>query len=449
MRDHRIVELVEGRLARIAGRVLSVGPASEDPSRWRIALADATGQIDCVGEGPAPVTGDIVSLHGVRTSLDFEVQSLESLLHPLRSPFSDPEWRRLSDPAHRRRLEARAALIGAVRSWFVENGFTEVETGQLVDEPGQEPTLDPFVVSGHRSLITSPELRMKRMLCAGFERIFELSHAFRDGLGERSHLHHPEFTMLEWYRAYDDEWAIVRDLEGLLPALAVAAVPWRASAATFSGASAATIQWSPPFEVISVADAFLRFASVDLEPFLDRDFAAFRTSARAAGVRAVTDDEDAESLFFRVMLDLVEPHLGAGRPTILHGYPAQMAALARVDESDPRVARRFELYVDGVELANAFFELNDPIEQARRFAEDRAKKRSESRDPGPMPERFLAALEGGMPPSAGIALGVDRLVMRLLGVDRIDDVLAFPDRDPSVGDAEDRDVGGAGFRSPV
>ncbi len=337
---------------------------------------------------------------------------------------------RLRDPRLRDRLARRARLTRAIRAYFDAEGFLEVETGQLVDEPGQEPYLLPVDVTApsggaRRTLITSPELRMKRLLAAGFERIFELSHCFRSGVGERSDLHHPEFTLLEWYRARADDAALIADVERLLPFCAERVAPDDARPPRARDGS--SLDLDRGVERISVRDAFRRDAGVDLEPFLDGDFARFRASARAAGVGGVRDDEDPESLFFRILLDRVEPKLGRPRPTVLTHYPASMAALAVLDESDPRTARRFELYLDGVELANAFVELTDPAEQRRRFESDRAKKRALGLDPGPMPERFLSALAHGLPPCAGIALGVDRLLMALIGARRIDDVLAFPD----------------------
>jgi lysyl-tRNA synthetase class 2 len=324
----------------------------------------------------------------------------------------------LQRPEVRENARKRALLNRAIRAFFDARGFLEVETGQLVDEPGQEPHLEPFTVraagDGGRFLITSPELRMKRLLAAGFERIYELGHCFRDGLGERSDLHHREFTMLEWYRAGAGADALVADLEGLLPACAAAL-------------GGAHVRLDAPFERLSVAEAFARHAGVDLEPFLDGDADAFRAGVRRSGYSGVADGEAAETLFFRVFLDRVEPRLGRERPTVLDGWPAAMAALARLDPADPRRALRFELYVGGVELANAFTELTDAAEQRRRFVRDRAVKRAAGRDPGPLPERFLSAL-AHMPAAAGIALGVDRLLMLLAGAARIDDVLLFPER---------------------
>jgi lysyl-tRNA synthetase class 2 len=262
---------------------------------------------------------------------------------------------------------------------------------------------------------------MKRLLAAGFERIYELSHAFRSGPGECSDWHQPEFTLLEWYRAFADQEALIADLEALLPHVAeeVAGRP-------VLRLGERRLELGRPFERLTVSQAFARHAGIDLEPFLDGDAVRFRAAARAARFQ-VADDEDAETLFFRVLLDRVEHRLGVERPTILSGYPAQLAALARIDPDDPRVCRRFECYVLGVELSNAFEELNDAVLQRRRFEAERRRKREGGGACGPMPEKFLAALSRGLPPAAGIALGVDRLLMLLIGAPRLADTLPFPE----------------------
>jgi lysyl-tRNA synthetase class 2 len=323
-------------------------------------------------------------------------------------------------------LEQRARLKRAVADSFDRAGFLEVETGQLVGEPGQEPTLDPFVVAGRDAprawLVTSPELRMKRMLAAGYRRIYELSHCFRSGRGETSPWHEPEFTMLEWYRVGDDasEATILDDVARVLAdgaaALGVSAIEREAT----------TIAIDRGFETLTVHQAFARHARVDLDFFLDGDFAAFRRQAYGAGIAARHTDDDAESLFFRILLERVEPKLGRERPTVLRAWPATMAALARLDPKDPRVALRFEVYVAGIELANGFVELTDPVEQRERIVAERARKHADGRDPGPFPERFLRALAHGLPPCCGIALGFDRLLLLLTGAPQIADLTPFP-----------------------
>ena len=345
----------------------------------------------------------------------------------------DRVLRRLAEPALRRRLEQRAALNRAIRVCFDARGFLEVETGQLVDEPGQEPTLDPFACSGRdesgpRFLVTSPELRMKQLLAAGYERIYELVHCFRSGRGESSPLHNTEFTMLEWYRAGAGEAEITADLEALFAA-GVGSI----GAGAEIERDGHRIALDRGIERLSVAAAFVRHADIDITPFLDDDAGGFREVCRRAGVASRATDADPESLFFRVMLERVEPHLGRTRPTLLTGYPARLAALARLDPADPRLAQRFECYVAGVELANGFVELTDAAEQERRFAREREAKRASGRNPGLYPARFLRALTHGLPDCAGIALGVDRLLMLLTGAAGITELLAFPDSEVGSG----------------
>jgi elongation factor P--(R)-beta-lysine ligase len=345
----------------------------------------------------------------------------------------DRVLRRLADPALRRRLEQRAALNRALRACFDARGFLEVETGQLVDEPGQEPTLDPFTCHGRdevaaRYLITSPELRMKQLLAAGYPRIYELTHCFRSGRGESSPLHNTEFTLLEWYRAGAGEAEIVADIEALVAAGARAL---GAGNAIQRGSYRVALDCG--IERLTVAEAFARFAGIDLEPFLRGEGDAFRAACYQAGIASRATDADPESLFFRVMLERIEPRLGAERPTILSAYPASMAALAALDPADPRLAQRFECYVAGVELGNGFVELTDAEEQRRRFEIERAKKRATGRDPGVYPARFLRALAHGLPASAGIALGVDRLLMLLTGASGVTELLPFPDAELGCG----------------
>jgi lysyl-tRNA synthetase class 2 len=244
---------------------------------------------------------------------------------------------------------------------------------------------------------------------------------FRDG--ERSATHHPEFTMLEWYRAGSDYRTLMDDCEGLL-----------ATCADVAGAPA--LRWNgrtcdprAAWQRLSVAEAFARYAGIDLmatAPDPDAPDVALLTRAAAAVGIAAHDGDDWESLFFRIFLERIEPALGTPAPTLLYDYPIGMAALARPSARDARVAERFELYVAGLELANAFSELTDPVEQRRRFDADLATKQRLYGERYPIDEDFLAALGAGFPDSAGIALGVDRLVMLVCGADRIDDVLWAP-----------------------
>ncbi|MGD9539749.1 EF-P lysine aminoacylase EpmA [Methylocystis sp.] len=336
---------------------------------------------------------------------------------------ASPWWARDVYADRKPFLKARTAIAAAVRRFLAAEGFAEVETAALQLSGGNETHLSAFATeligaSGERSrlyLHTSPEFSCKKLLAAGEERIFTLAHVFRNR--ERSALHHPEFTMLEWYRAGAPTLRLIEDCAGLL-----------ASAARAAGAS--DFSWRgrtcDPFEepqIVSVCEAFATHASIDLAALLgDRDGLA-RAAARD-GIR-VADDDGWSDLFSKIMSEKIEPMLGCERPTILTDYPASEAALARVNPDDPRFADRFELYVCGVELANGFAELTDPAEQRRRFEAQMAEKRRIYGEAYPIDEDFLAAL-AEMPEACGVALGFDRLVMLATGAERIEQVLWTP-----------------------
>ncbi len=338
-------------------------------------------------------------------------------------------WRRERFDPRRERLETRARIMTGLRSWFDQAEFLEVETPALQVSPGLETHLQPFATDlvtpegthRRRYLHTSPEFAMKKLLVAGLPRIFQFAHVFRNG--ERSRTHSPEFIMLEWYRAGAAYDALMTDCEALLRlACGRAGTP-----ALRHGDRIASP--AEPFERLTVADAFTRHAGIDVlatapDP-LSPSVALLAAAARAQGIQPHAEDTW-EDLFFRIMLDRIEPHLGIGRPTFLIDYPISMAALARPKPTDPRVAERFELYACGVELANAFSELTDPKLQRRRFEADMDLREQIYGDRLPIDEDFLAALAHGMPDSAGIALGVDRLVMLATGADSIGDVTWVP-----------------------
>jgi lysyl-tRNA synthetase class 2 len=329
-------------------------------------------------------------------------------------------------------LAARSAIARAFRGWFEARGFTEVETAALQVSPGNETHLHALAATltapqGERAplyLRTSPEFAAKKLLAAGERRIFELARVWRNR--ERGALHHPEFTLLEWYRADEPYQALMDDCAALI---ALAAETAGATAFEFRG------RGCDPFaapERITVAEAFDRFAGVDLMASTpasgapDRD--ALARGAVAAGVRVAADDSWSD-IFSRVLVEKIEPALGVGRPTILCEYPLPEAALARPKPGDPRVAERFELYACGVELANCFGELTDAAEQRRRFEADMDEKQRLYGERYPIDEDFLAAL-AEMPPASGAALGFDRLVMLATGAARVDDVIWTPLPEP-------------------
>ena len=342
-------------------------------------------------------------------------------------------WRRDQFALKRPRLLARNAALAAIRRWFEDQGFVEVETPALQVSPGMEvhlqafaTTLDePFAERSRRFYLhTSPEFAMKKLLAAGETRLFQLARVFRNG--ERAATHHPEFTMLEWYRADADWSALIADCEGILRTVLAAVPPLLSSGLLRSQGRSAALE--APFERLSVAEAFQRHAEIDLYATAPNPRAPDATllAAQARRVGVSTQPQDSwEDVFFKIFLDRVEPKLGLGRPTILHSYPASMAALARIDPADPRVAERCELFVAGLEIANGFGELTDPVEQRRRFEIDMAKREALYGERFPIDEDFIAAV-GAMPRATGMALGLDRLLMLATGAARIEDVLWAP-----------------------
>lgn len=334
---------------------------------------------------------------------------------------AQPWWHPEALARRRPYLEARARVVAGIRAFFTERGFLEVETPCLQVAPGMEVHLRAFateltdaldrVPPRRLYLHTSPEFAMKKLLAGGLPRIFQMARVFRNG--DISPTHSPEFTMLEWYRAGATYTDLMDDVEALFAACGE----------------------KRPVERLSVAEAFVRHCEgLDILGTVADPFAAepppeaLRAAAARLGVH-VGEGDGWEDAFFHIFLARIEPHLGLDGPVILYDWPACMAALSRRKPSDPRVCERFEVYVGGLELANAFGELTDAAEQRRRFEDSMAAKRRlyGPEAAWPVEEDFLAALEHGLPdPCAGIALGVDRLVMVLTGAAAIEDVLWAP-----------------------
>lgn len=317
----------------------------------------------------------------------------------------------LEDLAARRPLfEARADLLALVRRFFRRRRFLEVDAPLLVPSAGMEPHLDPFEARGQETgllarLPTSPEFYLKKLVASGVDRCFSLAPSFRD---ERpSKTHSPEFLMLEWYRSGRTKEALVRDCAGLLKAIGEAFLPGGRLER-----DGGVCDLTAGLDVMSLSHAFERHAGVD---WLSLDGPAeWRALARESGADA-GDGWTVNDCFSYLMLARVEPALASyGRPVVLSGYPAFQAALARLSAADPRVSDRFELFVAGVELANAYTELTDAAEQRARFEAYQAERTAVGKRPHPPDEAFLQAV-ACLPPCAGIALGVDRLLALLLG----------------------------------
>jgi lysyl-tRNA synthetase class 2 len=334
-------------------------------------------------------------------------------------------WERYkSDGKYRRNLEMRKRIMDAIRDFFARDGFVEIEAPLLVRCPDLSPNLSPFRTeladaAGRKSaarLITSPEFSMKKMLASGLPKIYSLGKVFRNNepLGGS---HNPEFTMLEWYRTGEDYRKMMDDAERLVKFCAERVDKGTEPLSFEKG----VCPLNAPWQRLSVKEAFAGIG-LDLDRLLTRD-----SMAKAAAERgyAVSPDDSFDDCFFKIFLTEIEPKLGQERPTFLYDYPIQMAALARAKPEDQRYAERFEVYANGLELANAFSELTDPAEQRRRFEAERKEFEARGKDAPPIDEDLLAAL-AEIGSAAGIALGVDRLVMLLTGAESIDDAILFP-----------------------
>ncbi len=291
-------------------------------------------------------------------------------------------------------LGIRSKLLRVIREFFHERDFIEVETPVRIPAPALELHIDAEPAGG-AFLRTSPELHMKRLLAAGHKRIFQMGPCFRRG--ERGNRHHPEYTMLEWYRADADYRDILLDTKGLVTRVAQDLLG--RTNLKFSGVE---IELMPVWEWVPVAEAFKQYAGWDPSVNFDAD------------------------RFDLDLVDKVEPNLPRNTPVLLADYPAEAAALARRKPGAPNLAERWELFIGGMELANAYSELNDPAEQRARFEECARRRKVMGKTVYSLDEDFLAAI-ASMPPSGGIALGIDRLLMLLTDSASLDDVLPFRD----------------------
>lgn len=399
--DVASADLPLGSTMLLGGRVVAV-------EGTMLALADAFAVVRCSLDSvpSALMPGDLAVVRAAAGPL------------PLRGALAEvhkvPDARRAfaagseTSRGAARGLVARARACAAIRAYFEAAAFIEVDTPCMVPSPGLDLHLDAFEVSrGPRGrarwLSTSPEYQMKRLLVRGIPRCFQLAHCFRDG--ERGAIHEPEFTMLEWYRAFSTMDEVLAETEVIVRAVADAL---GARELSFRGR---TSSLEGPFERARVLDAFTEF-----------------TGAAPADVLSMSERDPNE--FFRLLVEHIEPGLAArGRPVFLTHWPAAFASLARRAPDDARVAERFELYACGVELCNGFGELVDPTEQRARFEADQRERAAIGKPVYPVDERFLDALSEGMPPAAGNALGLERLVALCAVSDSLREVVAFPDED--------------------
>ena len=406
--------VIAGRLVRLEQRAGSG------------VLEDWTGTLDLVLDDPALsgmlsliCAGDLVECAGTWENDAYTVTGLRLLV---------PSLRDAPEPAAAGTVDIRARIMAGTRNYFESRGFIAVDTPTFMTVPDLTPALKSFRTEfvdsedGSRTLYlqTSPEHYMKRLLAAGFERIYQICRFYRNG--ERFDTHHPEFTGLEWYEAYADYETVMATTEEYVTSLA--GTLNHACDLTYRGT---TIDLRPPWPRYRVRDCFLERSGIDLDACDDLE--AFSSAARTRGFE-VREDDDWDDLFHRVFLTAVEPALPADRPVFLTEYPARLPSLARRVPGNPQYVERFELYMGGLELANAFTELNDPEEQRARFEADLEVSRSREgpeRYDGGVDEALLAALEYGMPPSGGIAFGLDRLAMLFADADTIDPVILFRD----------------------
>jgi lysyl-tRNA synthetase class 2 len=375
---------------RVGGRVQSA-------SGTRVVLADAHAEAQITLAAPGDLLrGDLCVVSATVRGGKLVDGRLDQLVHRPTEHLAEVLESRRMATGLAAALRKRAEVAATVRACFGARGYLEVETPALVPSPGLDLHLDAFAVEDIGWLGTSPEYQMKRLLAGGMPRIFQLGRCYRRAeVGSR---HNPEFTMLEWYRAWATMEELMDETEDLVRAVLEKHAP-----ATPGGCDV-----RQPFLRIPVAEAFERFAGI----------------GRLESLRLASVDE---TEWFRLLVDRVEPGIaGTGVPVFLHDYPAPFASLARLRQSDLKVCERFELYVGDLELCNGFGELTDPYEQRGRFLNDQDRRREIGKPVHPLDERFLAALAEGMPPSAGNALGFDRLVLLCTGARSIGDVMAFP-----------------------
>lgn len=338
-------------------------------------------------------------------------------------------WKRLrAHPENISYLTKRSQIVDAIRLFFKQDGFLEIDSPLMVKSPGMEPYLEVFETTLIDSdqqkkrafLLTSPEYALKKLLVAGIPKLFSICKSFRNGEG-LSRKHNPEFTIMEWYRTNASYLEIMKDCENLF--LAIAKSLGATTSWTYQGKE---YDLTTPWERISVAEAFEKYCGIDADTLLDTEKLLARGKERGFTIDSATTWEQ---IYNQFMLNDIEPHFGVNRPTIIYDFPASQASLSKKKESDPRFAERFEFYVAGIEMGNAFSELTDSAEQLRRFEIERAERASLGKTMYDIDMDYIAAIEAGLPPTGGIAVGIDRIAMFFADAPSIEDVLVFPARE--------------------
>ncbi len=339
-----------------------------------------------------------------------------------------PTWQKIREhPELLHIFDTREKVIDSIRTFFKSQSFREVETPLLVKSPGTEPYLEVFEtrlrcgdsIQSSAFLTTSPELQMKQLLAAGFGNIFQITKSFRNDEG-LSDMHNPEFTILEWYRTNADYTHVMHDCEQLLLSILDQVHPSSGQKLLYQGLA---YDLAPPWDRISVAEAFSRYAGINEDALHEEE--KILAAARKKGY-SISDSDTWETMYNQIFLNEIEPHLGVHGPTILFDYPISQAALAKKKSSDPRYAERFEFYIGGLELGNAFSELLDWEEQKSRMVADLQLRQELGKTPYSLDKNFIAALKSGLHPTGGIAVGVDRLVMLFADVAGVNETLTFP-----------------------
>ena len=418
-----------GETRRIAGRVM----ARRDMGKLVfLDLVDRSGRIQllCAEERTGPIDvdlGDVLGADGRATKTRRGEPSLAvdelTLLAKIRRPLPDTfhgvqeaetRYRQryldlLTNEETRHAFITRSRAVTAVRRWLDERGFLEVETPILQPRYGGA-FADPFVTHSKELdvdvyLRIATELYLKRLIVGGLDKVYELAKDFRNE--SVSYKHAPEFTMLEWYEAYADYRDTMERIEQLVPAVADEVLG--TTVVTFRGHE---IDLAGPWQRVKLVDA------LDEQGLWTRDESDLRARLDERNVDTAADKDWAQ-LVDHALSSFVEPSLV--QPTILHDYPMELSPFARATDDDPTIVERFEYFVGGIELGNAFSEINDPDEQAERFAQQAAFAGGEPGDPD-----YVEALAYGMPPTGGLGLGIDRLSMVLTGRDTIRDVILFP-----------------------